>query len=108
MYFPCKVFILLLQQLDTYLKKVVNPTTLNEHGDNLRLLLMYFYNCESTILYFRWHDEIKKQATHKSEFSSALLKQLPINTFDLESETAVNNVYEELTRKLCNIRIQEF
>ena len=42
------------------------------------------------------------------EFLSALSKRLPIASFDIESETAVNNIYEELTRKLCNTRIQEF
>jgi len=31
-----------------------------------------------------------------------------VTTFDSESEMALNNVYEELTRKLCNTRIQEF
>ena len=30
-----------------------------------------------------------------------------LRTFDMESETAVNNIYEELTRKLCNTKIQE-
>lgn len=35
MYFPHKVFIPFLQQVDTSLKKVVNPTSFNEHGGNL-------------------------------------------------------------------------
>ena len=51
---------------------------------------------------------MKKQPAHKAEFLDALSKQLPVATFDKETETAINNVFEELTRKLCNIRIQEF
>ena len=42
---------------------------------------------------------------HRTEFLNALSKQLPVTTFDSE---ALNNVYEELTRKLCNTRSQEF
>ena len=52
MYFPHKVFIPFLQEVDTNLKKVVDPTTFNEHGDNLikvRLLLPYLHYCKSTL-----------------------------------------------------------
>ena len=45
---------------------------------------------------------------HKTEFLNALSKRLPVTHFDCESETALNNVFEEFTRKLCNTRIQEF
>jgi len=45
---------------------------------------------------------------HKTEFLNALSKRLPVTTFDSASDMAINNVYEELTRKLCNTRIQEF
>jgi len=45
---------------------------------------------------------------HKTEFLNALSKRLPVTYFDFESETALNNVFEEFTRKLCNTRIQEF
>ena len=48
---------------------------------------------------------MKKQLAHKAEFLDALSKWLPVATFDKETETAV---FEELTRKLCKIRIQEF
>ena len=51
---------------------------------------------------------MKKQPAHKAEFLDALLKRLPVATFDKETKTAINNVFEELTRKLCNIRIQGF
>lgn len=37
-----------------------------------------------------------------------LSQRLPVTNFDSESDKAVNNVFEELTRKLCNTRIQEF
>ena len=37
-----------------------------------------------------------------------LKQRLPVTYFDGESEVAVNNIYEEWTRKLCNARIQEF
>ena len=35
MYFPHKVFIPFLQKVDLNLKKVINSTSFNEHGDNL-------------------------------------------------------------------------
>ena len=48
------------------------------------------------------------QTMHRTEFLNALSKRLPMTTFNSESDMALNNVYEELTRKLCNMRIQEF
>ena len=42
MYFPHKVFIPFLEQVDTSLKKVVNPTSFNEHGCNLIKVRPYF------------------------------------------------------------------
>ena len=41
MYFPHKVFIPFLRQVDVNLKKVVNPTSFNEHGNNL-IKVCYF------------------------------------------------------------------
>jgi len=38
----------------------------------------------------------------------ALNQQLPVTSFDTETEAAIENVYQEWTRKLCNARIQEF
>jgi len=38
----------------------------------------------------------------------ALKQQLPVTYFDTETETAIDNIYEEWTHKLCNARIQEF
>ena len=49
-----------------------------------------------------------RKGSYKDEFISALKQRLPVTFFDNESELAMNNIYEELTRKLCNTRIQEF
>jgi len=38
----------------------------------------------------------------------ALNQRLPVTSFDNEVEVAIDNVYNEWTRKLCNARIQEF
>lgn len=38
----------------------------------------------------------------------ALKQRLPVISFDDESAVAIDNIYEEWTRKLCNARIQEF
>ena len=49
-----------------------------------------------------------RKGSYKDDFSSALKQRLPVTIFDNENELAMNNIYEELTRKLCNARIQEF
>lgn len=41
-------------------------------------------------------------------FVSTLKQRLPDCIFDGECNLAMNNVFEEFTRKLCNTRIQEF
>ena len=38
----------------------------------------------------------------------ALKQRLPVTYVDIETEMAIDNIYEEWTRKLCNARIQEF
>ena len=41
-------------------------------------------------------------------FVATLKQRLPDYILGSECEIAINNIYEELTRKLCNTRIQEF
>lgn len=48
-----------------------------------------------------------RKGSYKDDFSSALKQRLPVTIFDNENELAMNNIYEELTRKLCDARIQE-
>ena len=38
----------------------------------------------------------------------ALKQWLSVTYVDIETEMAIDNIYEEWTRKLCNARIQEF
>lgn len=52
------------------------------------------------------HQELQRNAELKSLFTAYFLSQLPC--FQFISSAAVENVYLELTRKLCNTRIQEF
>ena len=40
-------------------------------------------------------------------FVTALKQKLPVCFLDTECEIAINNIFEELTRKLCNTRIQK-
>jgi len=49
-----------------------------------------------------------KQTSYKEDFVLALNQRLPVTSFDNEVEVAIDNVYNEWTRKLCNARIQEF
>ena len=39
---------------------------------------------------------------------TTLKQRIPDFIFDNDCEIAVDNIYEEFTRKLCNTRIQEF
>ena len=38
----------------------------------------------------------------------ALKQRLPVTYVDIETKTAIDNIYKEWTRKLCNAKIQEF
>ena len=38
----------------------------------------------------------------------ALKQRLLVTSYDSKCEVAMDNIYEEWTRKLCNARIQEF
>jgi len=50
-----------------------------------------------------------KAATHlKQQFEESLKLLLPDVTLDPESEDANTTIYNELVRKLCNIRVQQF
>ena len=49
-----------------------------------------------------------KHPTYKEEFVITLKQRIPDLIFDSDCQIAVDNVYEEFTRKLCNTRIQEF
>jgi len=42
------------------------------------------------------------------QFLVALKQRLPATYFDTETETAIDNIYEEWTFKLCYARIQEY
>jgi len=44
----------------------------------------------------------------RDEFTSVLKTLLPSVVLDADSEQAITTIYEELSRKLCNSRIQEF
>ena len=54
------------------------------------------------------HDKIKKDSSLKEEFIAELRLLLPDVVFDSSSEDAMVTIYAELSRKLCNTRIQEF
>ena len=49
-----------------------------------------------------------KQTSYKEDFLLALNQRLPVTSFDNKVEVAIDNIYNECTRKLCNARIQEF
>ena len=49
-----------------------------------------------------------KQHAYKEEFVTTLKQRIPDCIFDCDCKMAVDNIYEEFTRKLCNTRIQEF
>lgn len=44
----------------------------------------------------------------KEEFTSVLKMLLPSMVPDADNEQAITSIYEEMSRKLCNTRIQEF
>ena len=54
------------------------------------------------------HNEVKVATNLKEQFTDLLHSLLPEVTLDADIEDAINSIYDELTRKLCNIRIQEF
>ena len=52
------------------------------------------------------HENLMKNLQFKEQFLVILASRLPnIETF---SEDSLNNVFDVLTRKICNTRIQEF
>ena len=54
------------------------------------------------------HNKISEHISLKDEFLTALRLHLPDVTLDADSEDAMTTIYDELARKLCNTRIQEF
>ena len=52
------------------------------------------------------HNKISEHISLKDKFLTAL--HLPDVTLDADSEDAMTTIYDELARKLCNTRIQEF
>ncbi|XP_065904795.1 uncharacterized protein [Dysidea avara] len=92
MYFPHKTFIPFLRKLDTDLKKLVNVESFHKLGNDLIKIT---------------HDGLK-EPSYKDTFVAVLKQRLPDCILDSETQTAMDNVFDELTRKLCNTRIQEF
>jgi len=54
------------------------------------------------------HGKIKHSPGLKDKFLMELELLLPDVEFDATSQVAMGAIYMELSRKLCNIRIQEF
>ena len=52
------------------------------------------------------HQELRRNVDLKSQFTAYFPARLPC--FHFISSAAIETVYLELTRKLCNTRIQEF
>lgn len=72
-------------------------------------LLIGMYNIDLSLNYVHFqftHQELQKNAELKSQFTAYFPSRLP--SFHFISSTAIETVYLELTRKLCNTRIQEF
>ncbi|XP_065907081.1 uncharacterized protein [Dysidea avara] len=93
MYFPHGSLIPFFCALDTVVKKSVNEEGFCKHGDGLIQVA---------------HTELKAATNLKQQFTESLKLLLPNVTLDAESEDAITVIYDELTRKLCNTRIQEF
>lgn len=65
--------------------------------------------CYQTYFLFQvTHAELNKDVSLKDEFKTALKLCLADFTMDLESEEAMDRIYYEFSRKLCNARIQEY
>ena len=54
------------------------------------------------------HEKINECVVLKEEFASVIKILLPSMVLDADNEQAMTSIYEELSRKLCNTRIQEF
>jgi len=68
-----------------------------------------FWIANTTILFCRLHmKKINESEKLRDEFTCALKMFLPSVVLDADSEQAITTIYEELSRKLCNTRIQEF
>ena len=51
---------------------------------------------------------MEKEQRLLDDFKAVLKLRLPNITMDIESEEAMNSVYHEFARKICNTRIQEY
>ena len=90
MYFPCTEMLTFLVSVDLKTKEMANEQSFNEHGSNLLKVA---------------GDNIEKDRCLLSEFVELLVIKVPeINYMSLES---MQNVFKELLRKLCHIRIKE-
>jgi len=54
------------------------------------------------------HSKMKDNVNVHGQFLTQLQLLLPDIEFDARSQDAMETIYEELARKLCKIRIQEF
>ena len=91
MYFPCPEILEFLKAVDTITKENVNEATFKEHGAEL---IQIATACVQSSAYLR------------SLFLSTLATKVP--GLDDFSQSAINNVFTELVRKLSNTRIEEF
>ena len=112
MYSPQSTFIPFLRDVDECIKKVVNQNGFEEHKDDLIKVCIPFTICIDNkfaiISVEVAHAYVKKQGQLKDEYLNHLKQILPAETdLDLFS-ISIDNVYEDMVRKLCNIRIQEF
>lgn len=102
MYSPNSTFIPFFREVDECIREVVNQKGLQEHKDDLIKVIRHIkINC--CIILFKFYRQHMQLLQNKYSYTKHLSQLMPP-----ENDLATDNVYQDMVRKLCNIRIQEF
>lgn len=90
MYFPDQALIPFIKAVDDKVKQFANKKVIQEHGENIVQVTT---------------DKVRTDTSFKPKFEEFLLKKF--DSLD-DIPAAVNSVFVEFMRKLCNTRLAEF
>uniref|UniRef100_A0A1X7ULU9 Uncharacterized protein n=1 Tax=Amphimedon queenslandica TaxID=400682 RepID=A0A1X7ULU9_AMPQE len=94
MYTPDPSFIPFFKQVDTFVQQVVNPSGFQKHRDDLVKVA---------------HDFMQiKEKELKEKFNKQIQRKLSLTDEVVQEDIPIKNVYQEMVRKLSDIRIEEF